>query len=222
MANPFEGAPDDRILLPGVSVHMMVKDPPIDRMAALVVYLAPYVDEFVIIDTGSSEEDIAKMGNWNYPEFPKVSVYREKFEDFATTRNKGLFRHQYEWTVGFDPDELPSMQMLLHIASATNERGKKLAPEALGWQYWTMNWWDGVLGEPYDYHWHVRLWKTRGSYLYRPVHELVAIGGRTETLLRNSPKLPKAPVEAYLIHSKNGKEIAEADELYKSLGEVSR
>ena len=222
MLNPFGPVGDMRILQPGTSAHLMVLNPQIERMAALVVYLSPYVDEFVIIDTGSSDEDVEIMEGWNYPGFPPVRVYRETFEDFSTTRNKGLLRHNYEWTVGFDVDELPSMQMMAHIALASTGRGMKAAPEARGWQYYTMNWWNGILGEAHDYHWHVRLWRTRGSFLYRPVHELVAIGGLSENILRNTSACPKAPVEAYLIHSKGKDDIIQADELYSTIGEVSR
>lgn len=222
MRSPFDANGDQRDLLPGISVHMMVKDPPIDRMAMLVMYLSPYVDEFVIIDTGSSPETIAKMEGWNRPEFPPVLVYHEDFVDFATTRNKGLMRHKHEWTVGFDPDELPSLQMLAHIAAAASEKGKLLAPEAVGWLYWTMNYWDGVLGPAMEYHWHTRLWKTRGSFLYRPIHELVCVAGLPESNIRDSIQLPKAPVEAYLIHSKAADEIEKADNLYRQMGEVSK
>jgi len=219
--SPFpEG--DNRELLPGTSVHFMVKNPQIERMAALVVYLSPYVDEFVIIDTGSPEEDIAIMEGWNYPSFPPVRVYRETFEDFSTTRNKGLVRHKHEWTVGFDVDELPSMQMMAHIARSSSPAGSALAPNVQAWQYWTMNWWGGVLGPPMEYHWHVRLWKTRGSFLYRPVHELVAVGGLTESTIRGTDACPKAPVEAYLIHSKGKDDMEYSDELYAELGFVSR
>ncbi len=201
---------------------MMVKDPPIDRMAVLVMYLSPYVDEFVIVDTGSPDHIIEKMESWNREAFPPVRILHEEFEDFSTTRNKGLLQHKHEWTVGFDPDELPSLQMLAHIAAAASDKGRMLAPDALGWLYWTMNYWDGVLGPPMDYHWHTRLWKTRGSFLYRPIHELVCISGLPEANIRDSIQLPKAPVEAYLIHSKAADEITKADQLYSRMGEVSK
>lgn len=184
--------------------------------------MAPYVNEFVIIDTGSTAVDIAKMKNWNYEAFPPVHVFSETFEDFSTTRNKGLLRHKYDWTIAFDPDELPSMQMMHHIAVATSEAGKAKAPSVIGWQYWTMNWWDGKLGKPMDYHWHIRAWKTKGSFLYRPVHELVAVQGHPETITRATSWCPRAPVEAYLIHSKSAEELEEADALYEKMGDVSR
>lgn len=219
--SPFEG-PDQRELKPGISVHMMVKDPPLERMAMLVAYLSPYVDEYVIVDTGSDDEVIQKMLMWNRPQFPTVRVHQTKFVDFSTTRNEGLLLHEYEWTVGFDPDELPSLQMVIHIANAAGPVGAEKAPAAIGWLYWTLNWWDGVLGPAMDYHWHTRLWKTRGSYLYRPIHELVMVQGIDEATMRDTIKLPKAPVEAYLIHSKGGEDIRKADEFYASMGEVSR
>ena len=209
-------------MLPGISVHFMVKSPPMDRFAALVAFLLPHVSEVVIIDTGSRAEDVAIMQSWNYPNTAPVHVFLEKFEDFSTTRNLGLARHQYEWTLGLDPDELPSFEMMQHIKYVTSPQGMEQFPQAQGWVYWTLNWWGGTLGPAMEYHWHTRLWKTEGSFLYRPVHELVNVGGRPEGTIRNTGLLPNAPKQAYLIHSKGTEDIELADRLYEQLGEISR
>ena len=202
---------------PGLSVHFMVLNPPLDRMAALVEYLSIVANEFVIVDTGSSPVTTQTMQDW-----PKVKVIHEPFVDFATTRNKGLALHQYEWTLGVDPDELPSFAMMQHIAWAIGDLGRKRFPAAKGWLYLTKNFWGGVLGPHMDYHWHARLWKTESGKLYRPVHELLAIDGKHETQTRGTNILPKAPPKAYLIHSKSEVEIEQADKLYATLGQVSR
>lgn len=216
--------PDERNLLPGISVHMMVKNPPIDRLAALVLFLLPHVQEVVIVDTGSDDRTIEKMKSWNFPHTAPVIVVHEEFEDFSTTRNKGLARHRYEWTLGIDPDELPSWDMLQHIKKVTSPAHIASKPNRaiVGYVYFTLNFWDGILGPSKEYHWHVRLWKTKGSYLYRPVHELVAIGGKPESALRGTQVLPKAPQQAYLIHAKGADEIAKADSQYYKMGEISR
>lgn len=207
-------------LQPGISVHHMVLNPPIDRLALLNLYLRPYVNEFVIVDTGSSESDIAKMLSWSTPEVP-VTVISEPFVDFSTSRNKGLPLHRYAWTLALDPDELPSVEMLKHMLWATTV-GETEYPNTLGWLYWTYNFWGGVIGEEMDYHWHCRLWRTdRGEY-YRPVHELIRLDGKEEAATRGSIVLQAAPKNAYLIHSKPEHEIAKADALYNSLGEVSK
>lgn len=211
-----------RELRPGISVHMMVLNPPLDRMAALVVYLMPHVQEFVIIDTGSPDEVVLTMESWNYPTGVPVRVYRETFVDFSTTRNLGLARHEFEWTLGLDPDELPSFEMLQHIKRVTSPEGMAEAPHAAGYVYWTLNWWNGLKGPEQDYHWHTRLWRTFNSFLQRPVHELVVVSGNPELGVRNTPMLPHAPKQAYLIHSKGAEEIEKADQLYAQMGEVSR
>lgn len=208
-------------LIPGLSVHFMVKNPPLARFAALVMFLYPLVDEIVIVDTGSSPEDVALMRAWNYNGDQKVIVIEEPFVNFAVTRNVGLRTHRYEWTLGLDPDELPSFSMMKHILHAVSAEGMNEFPRAAGWCYWTYNWWHGTLGPEMDYHRHTRLWKTKGSYLERPVHELVVVAGKKELSVRNTTYLPFAPKDAYLIHSKDGEAMTEADELYKTLGEVS-
>lgn len=199
----------------------MVLNPPIDRLAALTTFLLPHVQEIVIVDTGSSEEDIEKMESWNYPNTAPVRVVHEKFENFSKTRNKGLARHRYEWTFGLDPDELPSYQMLEHMKFVTSAAGMAKHPAALGWLYLSLNWWDGVLGPEEPYHWHVRLWKTKRSWMVRPLHELMMLDGKHESTLRGSDRLPRAPQQAYLIHSKGGADIVKSDALYAKMGEIS-
>lgn len=207
---------------PGISVHFMVKDPPLDRFAALTTYLLPHVQEIVIIDTGSSEATLAVIKGWNYPGTAPIHVFQEEFQDFSTTRNKGLARHRYFWTLGLDPDELPSWDMLEHIKFVTSPVGMRQYPAANGWVYWTLNWWGGILGPQLEYHWHTRLWKTEGSFLYRPIHELVNVCGKPELTIRGKDELPLAPKQAYLIHSKGSEDIQKADQLYATMGEVSR
>lgn len=201
---------------PGLSVHMMVLDPPLDRMAMLVEYLSAQANEIVVVDTGSPEPVIDIMATW-----PRVRILHEPFVDFSTTRNKGIEQHEYEWTLGIDPDEMPSPVMMQHIAWVVTEGGKEF-PETKGYMYWTKNYWGGVRGPEMDYHWHARLWRTESGRLYRPVHELLSLDGRGEHETRGTSVLPKAPRMAYLIHSKPEDEIAKADDLYARLGEVSR
>lgn len=202
---------------PGLSVHMMVLHPPLDRMALLVDYLSVIADEYVVVDTGCTQDEADIMASW-----PKVRLVQEPFVDFSTTRNKGLAQHRYEWTLGIDPDELPSSLMMQHLAWVTSGESQPSHPDAKGWLYWTRNYWGGMKGPEFEYHWHCRLWRTEAGRLYRPVHELVSLDGRPEGDTRGTPVLPKAPRMAYLIHSKPAEEIVKADELYGRLGEISR
>lgn len=201
---------------PGLSVHLMVLNPPMDRLAMLVDYLSGSANEFVIVDTGSAPAVKQIMASW-----PKVRLIETEFVDFATSRNVGLAEHKYEWTLCVDPDELPSVIMMQHIAWLMKE-GAQEFPQAKGWLYWTRNYWGGVQGPELEYHWHCRVWKTESGKFYRPVHELVALNGRPESDTRGTPVMPKAPRMAYLIHSKAAEEIARSDELYRQMGEISR
>lgn len=206
------------MLKPGISVHSMVKDPPLDRLAMLVDYLRPYIHEWVVVDTGSPSEVVEKMQKW-----PKVRVTLEPFVNFSETRNKGLDLHEHEWTLVLDPDELPSPEMVEHIRYVTSPEGMREFQQAWGWVYWTRNWWDGTKGPEFEYHWHTRLWLTTRGRFYRPVHELVKFDGSVEEgAIRGQPSLPFAPRDAYLIHSKGAADIEQADALYRSMGEVSR
>lgn len=211
----------NRPLAPGVSAAFLVKNPPISQMAMLVEYLNSFyprvVREIVIVDTGSPPDSIEIMLSWSREDMP-VRLAEVPFEDFSQARNFGLRGALHEWTLVLDPDELPSPPMMEHILWATTE-----GPEqALGWLYWTVNYWAGMLGPEQHYHWHTRLFRTDRGAFYRPVHELVALDGKPESETRGTPLLPKAPRMAYLIHSKPGDEIAKADALYARLGEISR
>lgn len=202
-------------LKPGLSVHMMVLRPPIDRLALLVQYLDIIADEFVIVDTGSSDKDKSTMQSWD-----KVRIIEETFTNFSETRNKGLEQHQHEWTLGIDPDELPSVGMISHMNAVIKDQVAR--PFALGWLYWTVNYWGGVRGPERTYHWHCRLWRSANGRLYKPVHEQVALNGIPEDQTRGTNLLPAAPKLAYLIHSKHEDDLKNADELYEKLGETSR
>lgn len=209
---------DRRDLKPGISAHFMVLNPPIDRMAEKVAILKPYVDEVVIVDTGSSAEDVAIMRGWNYKGEPPVYVVYEDFVGFGPTRTKGYARHHYEWTWIQDPDELPTVKALEHMRNAVDNP----RPKAVGYLYLSLNWWAGVLGPVEEYHWHVRLLKTRGSSMVRDLHELAVIGGEHESKLRNTIKLPKAPRDAFVIHSKGKDDILKSDAMYAQMGGASK
>ena len=210
---------DNRIVEPGISVHLLVKDPPIDRLAVLVQYLAPFVDEFVIVDTSETDFYANIMESWSQPSGKPIIVVRTDFVDFATTRNVGHALHRYEWTLGIDPDELPSWKMMEFIRYVTSEEGKAANPQANGYVFLTYNWWDGLLAEEAKYHWHVRLYRTVGSWVIRPIHELVVVCGVPESGIRNTSVLPYAPRDAFLIHSKSMADIERANVLYAKMNE---
>jgi glycosyltransferase involved in cell wall biosynthesis len=203
-----------------LSVAMLVKNPPIDRLATLVDYLSPIASEFVIVDTGSSDEFIQAYVRWNKAPWslPKVVVIRAEFKnDFAAARNIGVKACTRKWTLVVDPDELPSQRMVSHIADVV--RGDQGTEDAAGYLYFTRNYWEGILEPEAEFHWHVRLFRTGRGRFYRALDELVELDGLPEHDTRGTTLLPKAPKEAYLIHSKAGDAIEQSKRLYNRLRE---
>ncbi len=203
-----------------VSACLLVLDPPIDRLAALIEYLRPVVSDVVIVVDGRTRvEAVDVMSSWaNVTLVPFAWV-----DDFSAGRNAALPHATGAWILHVDPDELPSAAMLAYIAmvDATSQADVQWqgitysAPR--GYLFFTKNFFGGVQGPEWEEHWHCRLFR-RGhqNFWYRPVHELVALDGQPESNTRGTPILPKAPVGACLIHAKPADRTAD-DELYAKL-----
>ena len=195
-----------------VSVVYLVKDPPIDRLALQVEYLRAVADEFVFsVDDRTDPETIRVMESW-----PGVKTQLITWRnDFSWARNQALPLVTRPWTLHLDPDELPSFEAMNFILRVT---GNDQPPKPMGYTFWFLNWWGGIMGEQLNYHWHTRLWKSGHGKWYRRVHELVSIDNKPEprgSLLRNAPR------EAYIIHSKPLEAIERDQSLYEQLGERS-
>jgi glycosyltransferase involved in cell wall biosynthesis len=192
-----------------------------DRFSMLIEYLRVISNEIVIVDTGSEAADIAIMESWSDRFEKGVKVIETAWEDdFSKARNVGLAECTAPWTLVLDPDEIPSVGMISHISMVL--KGEVARENAVGWAYWTVNYWGGVKGPEENYHWHCRLFRTGRGKFYRPVHELVALDGRLESETRGTVTMPLANPVAYLIHSKAKEELEKADELYEKIGERSR
>lgn len=177
-----------------VSVAYLVKDPPLDRLAAQVEYLREIADEFVFsVDDRTDPETIDIIQSW-----PGVKTTMITWRnDFAWARNQALPLITNPWTLHVDPDELPTYKAITFIKGIT-EPG---ATKALGYQFWTPNWWGGIKGTELPFHWHVRMFKSGHGLWYRKVHELVMLDRKQEGNTRGSI-CPPAPRDAYIIHSK--------------------
>jgi glycosyl transferase family 2 len=202
-----------------LSVAMLVKNPPLDRLAMLVDYTSEIASEFIIVDTGSEMETIQAMARWNRSPFglPKVNIIRTPWvDDFAAARNVGVDACNRRWTLILDPDELPSIRMVDHIRRVVTSDDQ---PEALGWLYFTRNFSAGILDPEQEFHWHVRLFRTGKGRFYRALDELVSLDGRPEHETRGTARLPKAPKACCLIHSKSSDAIEQSQRLYAALAE---
>ena len=203
-----------------VTAAFLVKDPPLDRLALLVEYLRPVVSEFVIVvDDRTAVEAADTMSAWR-----DVTLVPFRWvDDFATARNAALPHCHGDWVLHLDPDEMPTAAMLDFIRtvdSATQtdvdwQGTRYMAPR--GYLFFTKNFFDGRQGEEWEEHWHCRLFQRRAGLWYKPVHEQVMLEAMPEAHTRGTPLLPKAPLGAFLIHSRMND--ARIDEVYVGIGE---
>ena len=86
-----------------------------------------------------------------------------------------------------------------------------------GYLFFTKNFFDGRQGAEWEEHWHCRMFRRTAGVWYKPVNEQVMLEAMPESYMRGTPLLPKAPLGAYLIHSRiNDIRI---DEVYVGIGE---
>jgi hypothetical protein len=204
-----------------VSASFLVKDPPLDRLAALVAFLRPVVSEFAFaIDDRTKPETVEIIRQWE----GAVTVPFRWCDDFSAGRNASLALCTSDWTLIVDPDEIPSVAMLDFVAMVDRSPWEDVTwqgsryPAPRGYLFFTQNWEDGAQGPEWEEHWHCRLFRTSEATWYRPVHELVNLGGMAESSIRGTSILPKAPRSAYLIHSKLSDVAPASTELYVAIG----
>lgn len=197
-----------------IGLSMILKDEPIDRLAGLVEFLKPVVDEFAFIDTGSQdfEVDAPLWRSWG------VNVGQfEWCDNFSSARNATLPLLTTDWVLHLDADERPTMAMMEHLKWVKTEMHDQ---RTRGFLYLTINFWAGERGITVPEHWHTRLFKREGGQWYRPLHELVMIQGKEEHRTRDTVILPKAPEDAYIIHSKPREKVAFSDALYERMSKT--
>lgn len=205
-----------------VSLAMLVKDPPLDRMALLVEYVRPVVSEVVVVvDDRTSTQAADIMSAW-----PNVTLVPFGWvDDFSTARNAALSHCHGDWVLHLDPDELPSAAMLDFIRTVDSVRqvdvdwqgARYVSPR--GYLFFTRNFYDGRPGSDSEQDWHCRLFRRTSGVWYKPVHEQVMLDGLPEGMTRGLPALPKAPLGAYLIHSRMNDPLR--DEQYDALEAVA-
>lgn len=204
-----------------LSMALLVRNPPLERLLPQIDFMSAIVSEFIIVDTGSPDDTIFKMSLMNKHPFglPKVKIVRRGWrDDFAWARNEALPHITRSWVLILDPDELPNMAMMRHLEHVVTGNAPK---EAAGYLYFSRNYFDGTLDPPMEHHWHVRLFRAGRARLYRPLDELVELDGLGEPQTRGTSKLPKAPKDAYIIHSKSGSAIDESERLYSAIAKQS-
>lgn len=197
-----------------ITACFLVLDPPMDRFALLVDFIRPIVNEIVVvIDSRTDPETVKKIELMQ----PIKTVQFEWCDDFAAARNAALPHVTSDWVLHLDPDEMPSLAMAAHLLWV---KDGNLPQRTGGVLYFTVNYWDGVVGEEFEYHWHCRLFRNGRGRWYRRVHELVAIDGMSEPDTRETEVMPKAGKNAYLIHSKPGYALERDNALYDKIWEM--
>ncbi len=200
-----------------LSIAMLVRNPPLDRLAMQMLYMSEVVPEFIIVDTGSTNEELNTMASWNQHPFslPKVQIIQRDWrDDFAWARNEALPFIKRKWTLALDPDELPSIKMMKQLEYIVTEDPK---PDALGYLFYTPDYFNGRRDPYYEYQWHCRLFRSGHGKWYRALDELVLLDGKGEHETRETPVLPKAPADAILIHSKGSGHVEKAKALYDKM-----
>ena len=204
-----------------ISAAFLVKDPPLDRLIALIEVLRPVVTDYVIVvDDRTKVEAAETMAGWDGVTLVPFSW----IDDFAAARNAALPHCRGDWILHLDPDELPTSGMIDFLRAVdASEWGDVqwqgsiyLAPR--GYLFFTRNYFDGRQGEEWEEHWHCRLFRRAKGVWYKPVHEQVMLDGMTEAQTRGIPQfLPKAPRSAGIIHSRMNDERIDA--VYVAIGE---
>lgn len=190
-----------------ITLCMLVKDPPLDRLAMLLDYVSPVVGQVVIVvDAKTSVENCRAIAAMHAPEL--TAFPHEWADDFAAARNAALPHVRGDWVLHLDPDELPSADMLAFLSMVDRSEWRDHVDwkdghyfDPRGYLFWTRNYFGGVQGEEWEEHWHCRLFRASLGKWYGAVHELVALAGQPENATRNTPLLPKAPRAARIIHT---------------------
>jgi glycosyltransferase involved in cell wall biosynthesis len=188
-----------------ITLCMLTKSPPLDRMATLLDYVSPLVGQVVVVmDSRTKDEDARVVENMGAELVPF-----EWIDDFAAARNAALPKAKGDWILHLDPDELPSVDMLNFVSTVN---ASEWQPQRMwqghphfdprGWLFFTRGYGSGVRDSEAEQDWHCRLFRRELGRWYKPVHEQVMLEGRMESATRETPILPKAPRGAYLIHSK--------------------
>ena len=212
-----------------ISLCLLVKDPPLDRLAALLDYVSCVVSQTVIVvddRTALSVQDVIReFRKGAYVANPDDATALDRYladgpadvlvpfhwtDDFSAARNAALPYAQGDWILHLDPDEHPSADMFEFCAMVDRSEWRDYTMweghahyDPRGYLFWTRGHGSGVRDRnEQEQDWHCRLFRRTLGKWYKPVHELVSLKGDPEWKTRETPLLPKAPRSARLIHSK--------------------
>ena len=101
-----------------VTAALLVKDPPLDRLAMLLAVIRPVVPTaVVVVDDRTGPRSVDVMAAW-----PGVELVPFTWvDDFAAARSAALPRISSDWVLHLDPDEMPTPAMLEFVRAVDAE-----------------------------------------------------------------------------------------------------
>ena len=184
-----------------VTLAMLVLDPPLLRLRALLARVRP-AETVIVVDSRTSVAACDVMATW-----PDVTLVPFDWcDDFAAGRNAALEHAHGDWILHLDPDEVPTDRMLAFIemvdASAWTDivewQGQRHY-DPRGYLFWTTDG-NGDSDPRIEHDWHVRMFRRGHGRWYKPVHEQVMLDSLPEDRTRETPLLVKAPRSASIRH----------------------
>ena len=113
----IENPKTPKLILPNTSLCAIVRDEMINPaqlpgksgIKSFVESHVPYVEQAVIVDTGSVDGTRQELEQLAY-EFPWLKVYDRPFDDYASARNHSLSLVPTKWSLILDVDELVTQE----------------------------------------------------------------------------------------------------------------
>lgn len=100
----------------GSSLHLLVKDE-IALLPRLLEYVSPWMDEIIVVDTGSTDGTLEVARQYTDRVF---QVHLD--HNFSVARNFGLSKAKREWIFHLDADEWPTETLLNWLVRFVGDR----------------------------------------------------------------------------------------------------
>ena len=181
-----------------ISLHLLVKDEE-KLIGALLEYLMAWVEEIIVIDTGSTDKTLTIASQYTHKVYSAALNH-----DFAAARNYGLGFVTKPMVFQVDADEWPTEELMNHIhASKPFDGAMMVRRENL------------VGGQPigdHTYEWHPRFFSKDYRFVGR-IHEKLNVAPCRTTF---------APESALLLHHKSRERQQAQNERYMEWEEQRR
>jgi len=165
-----------------------------------------FVDEIVVVDSGSSDrtEELCRQN-------PRVRFFRQEWPGYGRQKNRAAELATYDWILNLDADErvTPELRHSIEQAEYSAFSAARMARENYFGDRWVRHcgWYPDYSVRLYD--------RTRCSFSEREVHESLEHDGRLITLAGNLKHLTYTGISDYLRRMDRYSTLA-AQELYRS------